>query len=253
MHDLLIPTYIIIFLYGIIIGSFLNVCIYRIPKNENIVVISSHCMQCGYELKWYDLIPIFSFLFLKGKCRECRAKIPLQYPLVEGLNGILYVVVFLANGFQWSSVIYCLLTSALLVLSIIDLCTFTIPPGINWFILGLGVVRVIMDYTHWHRYLLGGISVSGLLLLIFWLTKGNGIGGGDIKLMCSAGLVLGWEKILLAFFLSCIMGSVIHLIRMKLTKESHVLAMGPYLSVGIWIGALFGDSMIQWYLGIIGM
>ena len=100
----MIPILIIVLLYGLVIGSFLNVCIYRIPKEETIVTERSHCMSCGYQLRWFDMIPVASFVALHGKCRKCGAKISAQYPLVEALNGILYVIVFLVNGVNWTSV-----------------------------------------------------------------------------------------------------------------------------------------------------
>ena len=134
----MLPTiflYITVFLFGIVIGSFLNVVIYRVPKNENIVVVNSHCMNCGYELSWYDLIPIFSWLALRGKCRVCGDKISVQYPLIEALNGVLYMVVFHYFGLSIESLLYCLLFSALLALSVIDFRTYEIPVGFNYFIL----------------------------------------------------------------------------------------------------------------------
>jgi len=111
---------IYIFLIGIIIGSFLNVCIYRIPKGENIAVVRSHCMNCGYQLKWYDLFPIFSYIFLGGKCRKCKQKISIQYPLIEGLNGVLYLLIYMMYGVSMTTLLYCLLFSALIVISVID-------------------------------------------------------------------------------------------------------------------------------------
>lgn len=246
----MIPTillYIMIFLYGIVIGSFLNVCIYRIPKKEDIVKINSHCMSCNYNLKWYDLVPLFSYIFLGGRCRKCKAKISIQYPLIEGLNGILYVLVFLVNGFTIESLLYCLMFSALITLSVIDFRTYEIPFGINLFILTLGLIRVALDYQNFLDYIIGFISVSGFLYLLFLLTKGRGIGGGDIKLMAVSGLMLGWKCNILALAIGCIVGSIIHIIRMKVSKEDHVLALGPYLSVGIMVAALWGEALLQWY------
>lgn len=124
-----IVPYIVIFIFGITIGSFLNVCIYRIPLHQSIVMVSSHCMTCGRKLKWYDMVPVFSWLLLGGKCRSCKSKISLQYPVIESLNGILYVVICLVNGMDLFSLIYCLMTSALLTLSLIDWRTYEIPPG----------------------------------------------------------------------------------------------------------------------------
>ena len=240
--------YIIIFIYGIIFGSFLNVCIYRIPEKKSIAKERSHCMQCGYQLKWYDLVPVFSYLCLGGKCRKCKTHIAVQYPVVELANGILYLLVFLVNGFEISSFLYCFLASALIVLSVIDFRTFEIPFGINVFIFVLGVVRVITDYENWLDYVIGFFAVSSFMAIVILLTKGNGFGGGDMKLMAAAGLLIGWKYIILAFVVGCIIGSVCHVARMIITKTDHVMAFGPYLSMGIFITALWGNDMIQWYI-----
>lgn len=247
MSPILILMTILIFIFGITIGSFLNVCIFRIPKEEEIVKTPSHCMKCGYRLKWYDLIPLFSFLMLKGKCRSCGEKLSIQYPMIEALNGILYVIVCFATDFTADSILFCLMTSALIVLSVIDFRTYEIPFGINIFLFVLGVIRCIYDYRNLATYLIGFFAVSVVLLLIQLLSKGRAIGGGDIKLMAAAGLLLGWKLILLAFVLGCIIGSIIHLMRMKISGEGHELAFGPYLSVGIFISALWGTNLLEAY------
>lgn len=243
-----IILYIIIFLYGIVIGSFLNVCICRIPNKESIVKVRSHCTSCGYQLKWYDLVPLFSYLFLRGRCRKCKEKISVQYPLIEGLNGVLYCIVFAVYGLSLEALLYALLFSALITLSVIDFRTYEIPLGINIFILALGLIRVVTDYTDWLDYAIGFLCVSGFLLILYFLTKGRGIGGGDIKLMAVCGLLIGWKLIILSFCLGCIIGSVVHLIRMKVSEEGHMLALGPYLSIGVMIAVLYGNQMINWYL-----
>ncbi len=248
----LIFLYILIFLFGLVIGSFLNVLIYRIPKHEDFVKIRSHCMVCGYQLQWFDLVPLVSWILLGGKCRKCKTRISVQYPIIEALNGILYVAVFLFYGFSIESLLYCLLFSTLIALSVIDFRTYEIPIGFNVFILALGLVRVATDYRNWLTYLIGFLAVSIPLYLIFLFTKGRGIGGGDIKLMAVCGLLLGWKLVVLGFLLGCILGSVIHLIRMKVSKVEHVLAMGPYLSLGIMIATLWGNQLISWYLYSIG-
>lgn len=247
----MLPTvmiYVIIFLYGIVIGSFLNVCIYRIPKGESIVKVRSHCMNCGYQLKWYDLVPLFSFLFLRGRCRKCKQKISVQYPVIELLNGVLYCIVFAVYGVSVNALLYALLASALIALSVIDFRTYEIPVGFNIWILALGLIRIVTDYADWLDYAVGFLAVSMFLLLIYFFTKGRGIGGGDIKLMAACGLLLGWKLIILAFVLGCIIGSIVHIARMKISGAGHVLAFGPYLSVGVMIAALAGDPMIAWYL-----
>ena len=244
---------IIVFLFGITVGSFLNVLIYRIPKKEEFVKTRSHCMSCGYQLEWYDLIPIFSWLSLGGKCRKCKSKISAQYPLIELLNGILWLLSFLFYDLTITTLLFCGLFSSLIALSVIDFRTYEIPVGFNIFILVLGTIRVVCefinDHNSWPEYIIGLVSVSVPLLLIFYATRGRGIGGGGIKLMGAAGLLLGWKLIVLAFFLGCLLGSVIHLTRMKVSGESHVLAMGPYLSAGIIIAVLFGERIISAYFG----
>lgn len=248
-----LTPYIIIFIFGITIGSFLNVCIYRIPLGESIVMAPSHCMTCGRKLKWYDMVPVFSWLVLGGKCRNCKSKISVQYPIIEGVNGILYVMICAVNGLEWSSVIYCFMASALLVLSIIDWRTYEIPFGINVFLFVLGVVMTILDRGNLAEHLIGMICVSGLLGILYLLSGGRAIGGGDIKLMFACGLILGWKLILLAFFLGCIIGSVVHIIRMSVKKAGRMLAMGPYLSAGILLAALWGNAWINWYLSLLGL
>ena len=210
-------------------------------------------MSCGAQLRWFDLVPLFSWLFLRGRCRRCKAAISVQYPIVEALNGIIWVFVFLINGMNGMSVVYCLMASALLTLSVIDWRTFEIPLGINGFLGILGVAAVILDKEEWLSHVIGAVCVSGFLLVLYFLSKGRAIGGGDIKLMTACGLLLGWQKIILAFLLGCIFGSVIHLLRMKISGEGHVLAMGPYLAAGIFLAALFGQQWIHWYLTLLGI
>ena len=246
----LIPIYILIFTFGIVIGSFLNVCIYRIPMHETVVTERSHCMRCGYQLSWYDMIPVFSWLCLGGKCRKCKEPISPQYPIVEATNGVLYLLIFAVCGFELDSIIYCLMASALLVLSVIDWRTYEIPIGINIFILVLGILHIVIDYQNWLDYVIGFFSISIVLLILFYVSGGRAIGGGDVKLMAAAGVVIGWKLIILAFFIGCIVGSVIHLIRMKLSGADKVLAMGPYLAVGIMIATLWGEKLISWYVSM---
>lgn len=246
-----IVPYIVIFIFGITIGSFLNVCIYRIPLHQSIVTVSSHCMTCGRKLKWYDMVPVFSWLLLGGKCRSCKSKISLQYPVIELLNGILYVVICLVNGMDLFSLIYCLMTSALLTLSLIDWRTYEIPPGINGFLFILGVAAAVLDRGNLLSHLAGMVCVSGFLGILYLISRGRAIGGGDIKLMFACGLILGWKQIILAFLLGCIIGSVIHLIHIRVQGEGHVLAMGPYLSAGIFLAALWGNAWISWYISLL--
>ena len=236
LTQLTIFLYIVIFLYGIVIGSFLNVLIFRIPKKENIVQ-SSHCMNCGRKLGWRDMVPVFSYIILRGRCRQCGARIPIQYPLIEALNGVLY----------------CLMTSALIVIAVIDERTYQIPVSQNLFLGLLGIIMTVYDFRHILSHIIGAVIVSLFLYGLYYFSSGKAIGGGDIKLMAYAGLLLGAKNIIFAFILACILGSVIHTIRMKVSKRNNLLALGPYLSAGIFIAALWGSRFWTWYLGMMGI
>lgn len=268
-----IVIYIFIFLFGVIIGSFLNVCILRIPQKETIVSERSHCMTCGHTLAWYDLFPLFSWLFLGGKCRYCKAKISKQYPIVEFTNGVMAVLCFLFGGFSVSNlingsmsnsemiyafaviVLSAFLCSVLIVISVIDWRTFEIPLGTNIFILALGIIRLALNLIingitgDWLDYVVGFFVVSIPLAVIYYVSKGRAIGGGDVKLMAVAGLFLGWKLALVALITGCLYGSVIHIIRMKISGEGKQLAMGPYLSAGIVTALWFGQYIVEWYSG----
>ena len=163
-----IILYIVTFLYGIVIGSFLNVCIYRMPKKESLVTMGSHCMNCGHKLKWYDLFPLFSWIFLKGKCRYCNAGISSQYPMVEAVNGLAYCGILYINGWNADSVLYCLLFSALLVLSVIDYRTMMIPTAVDITILILGVIHLVFHLDNW-LYYVGGLFFASIFLLVIAL------------------------------------------------------------------------------------
>lgn len=246
----MILLYIIVFVYGIVIGSFVNVLICRLPEHENIATERSHCMSCGHKLRWYDLVPLFSWLFLRGKCRYCGARISAQYPIVEAVNGIGYVLILFANGISLSSILYMLCFSILTAIAVIDWRTYEIPVGLNIAILALGVARTIADYRNVWYHLIGMVTVSGFLLLLYIVTRGRGIGGGDIKLMGAAGLLLGWKHIIFALVIGCVVGSVIHIILMKVKGKDRVLAFGPYLAVGLFAVMIWGSQMIDWYAGL---
>ena len=243
-------AYGILFLCGLISGGFVNVCADRLPKRESLRKKAS-CGSCREELRRKDQIPLVSYLLLKGRCRSCGARISVRYPLTELVNGVLYITVFMANGFNLMSGLYCLMTSAFLVISIVDEQTLEIPLPCNLFLGTVGILACILDFTNLLEHLLGAAVIFLLLYALYFFSKGAAIGGGDVKLMAAAGLILGWKKILIAFLLACIIGSVCHLIRMKVSKAGSVLAMGPYLCIGAWICALWGDEFIQWYLSFL--
>lgn len=249
--DLLIFT--LIFLLGLCVGSFCNVLIYRIPKEEEFVRTPSHCMTCGKQLKWYENIPVVSWLIQGGKCRSCGVKLSAQYPIVEVLNGIMWLVTALLYRGDWLTVaLYCGLFSMLMVLTVIDWRCFIIPNGVNLVIFLLGLVRLLTDLENWLLYLIGGLSFGLVFLLLHVLTGGNGLGMGDVKLVAAAGLLLGWSKMLLAVLVGSLSGAIVHSVRMKHGADRK-LAFGPYLAAGIWISALVGGHIISAYLSLYGL
>lgn len=244
--------YIILAVLGLCVGSFCNVLIFRLPKGEEFVKTPSHCMSCGHKLSWYENIPLLSWLIQKGKCRGCGAPVSAQYPAVEALNALMWLLAGFIFAGDWLKVaLYCALFSLLMVIAVIDWRTFEIPNGLNLAILVLGIIRIVTDLSNWKLYLIGMVCVSLFFLLIWFVTGGAGIGMGDVKLMGAAGLLLGWRNIVLGMFVGCIIGAVIHMIRMK-RGAGRRLAFGPYLATGSWLAALFGDMAIAWYLGLFG-
>lgn len=247
------PIYIMTLLLGLCVGSFLNVLIYRIPLEQEFVKTPSHCMSCGHPLKWYELIPVFSWVAQGGKCRSCGVRLSAQYPIVEALNGSMWLLTAVLFKGDWLTVaLYCGLFSMLLVLSVIDWRTYIIPNGINLTIFVLGLVRLATDFANWPAYIIGMASVSLVFLLLHILTGGNGLGMGDVKLVAAAGLLLGWPKMILAVLVGSVSGAVIHSIRMK-GGAGHKLAFGPYLAAGIWFSALVGQPLISAYLSLFGL
>lgn len=243
----------ILTILGVCVGSFLNVLIYRIPKGEEFVKTPSHCMCCGHALAWYENIPLVSWLLQRGKCRACGAKLSAQYPIVEALNGLMWLVTALVYRGDWVSVgLYCVMFSMLLTLSVIDWRTFVIPNGINLVIFLLGVVRLLTDLSHWSNYVIGMLCVSTVFLALHLLTRGQGLGMGDVKLMAGAGLLLGWSSLLVALVIGSVSGAIIHSIRMRRGADRK-LAFGPYLAAGIWIAALGGEQIVRAYFGLFGL
>ena len=242
--------YICIFLYGIVFGSFLNVLILRIPLKQEFVKTPSHCMSCGHKLSWYDNIPLVSWLSLKGRCRYCGERISPQYPIIEGANGLIWLVTFLLCGLNFISVLYAAMFSALLALSVIDYRTHEIPDGFHIFILVLGIISAFIDGENLFLHIIGFFAISVPLLVLFLVTKGAAIGGGDVKLMAVCGLLVGWKNIIFGFVIGCVAGAVIHSLLIKLKKADRVLAFGPYLSAGVFITVVFCERLVAWYFAI---
>jgi len=247
------------FVFGMVVGSFLNVCICRIPKNESIVSPPSHCPGCSYQIRWYDNIPLVSYLLLKGKCRGCGAPISLQYPLVELLNGVLTLLLFLRFGPTLAFAALFLLCSALVVITFIDIEHQIIPDEISLSGIVVGFVLSFFLKGHsWLNSLLGILLGGGGLLLIAYtyqrLTGKDGMGGGDIKLLAMMGAFLGWKAVPFIIFASSLVGSLVGVSLMLIQKKDSKLAIpfGPYLAFGAVLYIFYGKSLIQWYLGLGG-
>ncbi|MEW5804496.1 MAG: prepilin peptidase [bacterium] len=246
---------VVFFLLGSCIGSFLNVCIFRIPKEESIVFPASHCPNCNNKLKAYDNIPILSFLFLRGKCRFCRIPISWQYPVVELATGILFALAVVRFGLEWNTLIAFILIPVSLVVSVIDLRVQIIPnvislPGI---ILGLAVSLLPGSPVHFLDALSGVLLGGGVFYLVAVVSKG-GMGGGDIKLIAMFGAFLGWQKCLLTMFIGVLLGSAVGivLLLLKLKGRKDPIPFGPFLCIGALVSLFYGQTIISWYLHLGG-
>ena len=253
-----IIPYIIVFILGSVIGSFLNVCVYRMPRNLSIISPSSRCPSCDTPIKPYDNIPILSYLLLGGRCRVCKARISFRYPLVEFLNASLYVLVLWRFGAAWHILIYLILCSALIVITFIDLDFQIIPdvitlPGIViGFIAGSFLMPdPFMRYSHlaFLSSLIGFLAGGGLYYAIAVLSKG-GMGGGDIKMMAMVGALMGWKSVILTTFLGSLTGAIVGIFLMVFKGKGRKtkIPFGPFLALGVLITLFFGQEIFQWYI-----
>lgn len=241
---------LLITILGLVIGSFVNVCIYRIPRGESVIYNPSHCTSCNTNLEFLDLIPLISYILLKGKCRYCGEGIKVRYPFVELLTGGIFLITFLHIGFDVLLIKYLVLFSALIAVTFIDLDHQIIPNKLIFFILTWGITwQIFYPELFWYQAAGGAILGGGPLLLAAIISRG-GMGGGDIKLMFAAGFILGISATALALFLSFLAGSIIGmaLILLRIKGRKDPIPFGPFLSLGIFIAALWGYEIIKLYL-----
>lgn len=254
--------YIMVFCFGIAIGSFLNVCIYRLPKEESLVKGASHCMTCNEKIKKRDLIPVLSWCLLKGKCRNCKAPISPRYTVVEALTGILFVLIFLRFKIDVNplmAVLVSLLFAALIVVFFMDWDTQLISTPVVIFIALLGVAQTLMNLflkkpvsdLEIKSQIIGFFIISVPFLLIELFSKGRAMGRGDVYLMAAAGLFLGVKAVVVAAFIGMLTGSVVGMI-LKHKTGSSKFAFGPFLSIGIAAAALYGNELADMYLRFSG-
>jgi len=243
----------LIVIFGLIIGSFLNVCIYRIPRKESIVFPPSSCPNCGYNLKPWDMIPVFSyFILLKGKCRSCKEPIRLRYPIVESLNAILYLLVFNEFGLSVLTLKYVLLASMLIIITFIDLDLMIIPDRMNLFVFVLGCIFFLISPEFSVLSVLLGTLAGGLFFLLVAVLT-NAMGGGDIKLIAALGVVLGLKGILITMYLAFILGAIIGLILIitKIKGRKDAIPFGPYICIGAMVTALYTTEILGLYSRLI--
>jgi leader peptidase (prepilin peptidase)/N-methyltransferase len=240
------------FLLGSIVGSFLNVVIYRLPEKKSVVKPPSHCTKCNTRLKFIDLIPVLSYLFTGGKCRYCGAKISIQYPFVELLTAFFFLFSYLKFSLTSEFFIYILLLSALIVISFIDYKYMIIPNIITYSGILIGFLSAfIFDHTTIIDSLLGILIPALLLLLIALIFKG-GMGMGDVKLVSMLGAFLGYKYTLVGIFIGSVFGSVIGLVLMGVgvLNRKDRIPFGPFICLGAVIMIFFGDQLIELYLSL---
>jgi leader peptidase (prepilin peptidase) / N-methyltransferase len=255
---------LIAFVLGCMIGSFLNVCILRMPKDESIVFPASHCMRCQKPIAWYDNIPVLSFIVLGAKCRHCRVAISWQYPLIETLTGALFALFYFHFGATPQGVLYLYLALCLLVQTVIDTRYKIIPDQLTLPVIVIGIAASVafpeiqLEATRLGAFreaflgaLLGGGFLYAAGTIAEWILKKEAMGGGDVKLLAAIGAVLGWQAVLWTIFVSSLAGSVIGLyLRWKRGEE--LIPYGPYLALGAFLYMFVGPQAIAWYFGLLG-
>lgn len=245
----------ITFIFGICIGSFLNVCIYRLPLAKSIVYPPSSCPECREPIRFYDNIPVVSYILLKGRCRFCATKISVRYPLVELLSGLFAVSVYLKFGLTLEALItYCFMAS-LIIIIYIDIDHFIIPDCIT--LPGILIGFLASFFADGMTYKDSGLGIligGGTLWMVAFgyqlLMKKEGMGGGDIKLLAMIGAFIGWKGVLLTIFLASVIGTVANVPGMLMSKKffNYKLPFGPFIAIGAMIDVFFGDPIVSFYL-----
>ncbi len=257
------------FILGAMIGSFANVCIFRMPMQKSIVWPGSHCFRCGRLLRWFDNIPILSFIILKARCRNCKLKFSIRYPLVELITALFFLALYLKFGASLEFLIFAVFTSSMIIMSFIDIDHRIIPDEIDLPGILLGIVlsglypplqlrpqpwdsiftspAVISLASSLSGVLLGGGILMALAVFGKMAFKKEAMGGGDIKLIAMIGAFMGWQFVVLTIFISAVAGSLIGFI-MKLKTSSSYIPYGPYLAAGAMVSVFFGEQIILWYL-----
>lgn len=241
---------------GLMVGSFSNVCVYRIPRGESVAFPSSHCPTCNHDIAWYDNIPLLSWLFLKGKCRHCSSNISLRYPLLEALMGISWAWLAYHYGFSPELLQAIVLISLLWILTLIDLETGLLPN-----VLTLPGIVIGLLFAWWFGFvvdaLIGVVAGYGAFWLVarafLLLTGKEGMGYGDFKLLAMLGAFMGWQALPFIVFASSFVGAIVGIIYLKMAKKGKQteIPFGPYLALAGMLWFLWGEQFLQWYMLLI--
>ncbi len=248
--------YLLILALGLCIGSFLNCVIYRLEKNVSFVKGRSYCPNCKHQLIWLDLVPVFSFLFLGGKCRYCRQKISIEYPIVEIVTSLLFLLIF---KYQFSSInfegiitilFWWYVASSLVVIFVYDLKYCLIPDSVLF--PAIAITFLYQLFFHFHlllNYGLATVIAPGFFLAIFLVSKGKWMGFGDVKLAILLGLLLGFPNILVGLFLAFFFGAIIGVLLLWLNKKGlkSEIPFAPFLILGTFVALFWGEQIIHWY------
>lgn len=253
-------VYILSGILGLCVGSFLNVVIYRLPNGMNLSKPGSHCTKCNYSLKWYDNIPVLSYLMLGGKCRKCKAPISPRYMIVELFNAALWL---LAAALYWeASPLYAcavaVACSALICIFFIDLEHMLIYNRFTILVAIAGVIAAVTQVEGaWHDHLIGATVGGAAFLAIYYgalaVLKQEGLGFGDVKYAAAAGLLLGWQRFLFSILIASVAGALVMVISNRVTNadKRKEYPFGPYLVVGTLVALFFGNVVISWYIGLL--
>ena len=240
------------------VGSFLNVCIYRLPAGKSIVRPASACPVCGNTIRWYDNIPLISYVILRGRCRGCNTPISLRYPIIEILCGLFAMAIGMHYGYSLPALIYFILIAALLVITFIDIDHRIIPDVISLSGIPLGfLASFLLPQLKWSDSLIGIATGGGSLLAVAWgyqlITGKDGMGGGDIKLLAMIGAFLGWKGVLFTLMASSLIGTAVGIVVMMRSGKGMKMAVpfGPFLSMGAIIYIFLGPQLIEWYFNFI--
>jgi len=240
-------------LFGLVIGSFLNVCIYRLPRDQSIVWPASRCTTCGREISWYENIPVVSYAILRGRCRTCGDRISLMYPLVEVVTAGVFVAVAAAVGLSWLLPIRLLFGCAMIVLLVIDLQHQILPNEITLPGIVVGLVASLVAEPGWRDALIGALAGGGLLSLVAWgyerIRHQEGLGFGDVKMLAMIGAFLGWKLMLLTLVGASLLGSLTAGVLMLAGRadSQSKLPLGTFLAIAAVPVSLVGNTVVNWY------